>query len=69
MIKKEVYDQLKSIKGENSFSDMIDSLFKSNVELRRKNLRSYFGSKTDKEIREIEKIISEVFRVAKGRLF
>ena len=69
MIKKELYDKLKAAKGKKSFSDHISTLFKSNVEQRRKGIRAFFAKNTDKEVREMEKIITEVMKDAKGRLF
>lgn len=69
MIREDVYDKLKDIKGEMSFSDIIGTLFDSNVENRRKVIRSHFGSKSEKDMRDFEKTIMEVHRIAKGRLF
>ncbi|MBR9689771.1 MAG: antitoxin [Candidatus Altiarchaeota archaeon] len=69
MVKEGVYTRLKDIKGEKSFSDILDELTRSKIELRKRNLREYFGTYTDKEAKELEKNISEVLRVAKGRLF
>lgn len=69
MIKEGVYNLLKEFKGETSFSDAIQLLLDGATETRRKNLRGYFGSFEAKELKETEKIITDVIRGAKGRLF
>ena len=69
MIREGIYETLKDMKGKGSFSDVLEGLAKSSVETRRKKLRGYFGTLGDREAKEMEKIISEVLRVAKGRLF
>ena len=69
MIREDVYLRLKEMKGKKSFTDILDELAKSKLEARKRNLRAYFGSYSDKDGRELEKTISEVLRIAKGRLF
>ena len=69
MIKKGVYDLLKDFKGDKSFSDAIQLLLDGATETRRKNLRRHFGSFEAKELKETERIITDVIRGAKGRLF
>ena len=69
MIREDVYLKVKELKGTKSFSEIIEELAKSKIETRKRNLRSYFGAYTDKQSRELEKSISEVLRIAKGRLF
>lgn len=69
MIKEDVYSKLKSFKGDRSFSDAIGLLLAGEVESRRRNLRGYFGSIDGKEAKDAEKIITELIRGAKGRLF
>ncbi|MBR9680352.1 MAG: antitoxin [Candidatus Altiarchaeota archaeon] len=69
MIREDVYLKVKELKGTKSFSEIIEELAKSKIETRKRNLRSYFGTYEDKQSRELEKSISEVLRIAKGRLF
>jgi len=69
MIREDVYLRLKEMKGKKSFTDILDELAKSKLESRKRNLRAYFGSYSDKNGKELGKTISEVLRIAKGRLF
>lgn len=69
MIREGIYSTLKEMKGNGSFSDVLEELAKSSVESRRRKIRGYFGLLGDREAKEMEKIITEVLRVAKGRLF
>lgn len=69
MIRDGIYHTLKELKGKGSFSDILEELATESVESRRRTLRSFFGALGDKEAKEMEKVISEVLRVAKGRLF
>jgi predicted CopG family antitoxin len=69
MIREGIYTTLKEMKGNGSFSDVLEELAKSSLETRRRRLRGYFGMLGDKEAKEMEKVVSEVLRVAKGRIF
>jgi predicted CopG family antitoxin len=69
MIRDGIYEKLKEMKDRDSFSDIIEELVHSSIETRRRELRSFFGALSDKEAKEFEKAVSEVLRVAKGRLF
>jgi len=69
IIKEEVYEKLSQIKGKKSFSDIIGEIIEDAVETKRKNIRSAFASLKEAEIKEFERIIEEVRRGAKGRLF
>lgn len=69
IIKDDVYNKLLQIKGKRSFSDLINEIIEDAVENKRKNIRSGFASFKDVEIREMKKILEEVRKGAKGRLF
>ena len=69
MIREGIYTELKDMKGTGSFSDVIEELAKNSVETRRRKLRAYFGTFEDKEVKDMERVVAEVLRVAKGRLF
>ncbi len=69
IIKDDVYNMLTQIKGKKSFSELIGNLVQEYTENRRKNIRSAFAILKDAEFREMAKIVEEVKRGAKGRLF
>ncbi len=69
MIREELYERLKELKGQTSFSDLLEKLVKNDVELRRAQIRGFFGILSDKASKEAQRFLQEVWRVAKGRIF
>ena len=69
MIREDLYGKLKELKGNTSFSDVLERLVKNDVELRRAQIRGFFGALGDKAVKESQRFLQEVWRVAKGRLF
>jgi predicted CopG family antitoxin len=60
MIKDDVYRKLNEIKGNKSFSDIIEELIEESLSLRRKKLEKYFGILSEGEAKELEREIKEV---------
>ncbi len=69
MIREGIYEKLKEMKGNGSFSDLLEELATISIETRRRRLRTYFGILEEREARDAERFLSEVLRIAKGRLF
>ena len=69
MIRDDVYDRLSTIKGKKSISGVVSDLFSESVDKKRRNLRKLFGSIDEKEKKELGRLVMEVRRVAKSRLF
>lgn len=66
MIRDDVYKKLVEIKGDKSFSEIIEELIEESLILRRRKLEKYFGilngeeaEETMKEIKEVRKITDE----------
>ncbi|AGJ61886.1 MULTISPECIES: antitoxin VapB family protein [Sulfolobaceae] len=60
MIRDEVYRKLVEIKGDKSFSDVIEELIEESLSLRRKKLEKYFGILSEEEAEELEREIKEM---------
>jgi len=65
MIRDDVYNKLARIKGDKSFSDIIEELIEESISLRRKKIEKYFGilkeeaEELKKEIYEMRKDLNE----------
>jgi Uncharacterized ACR, COG1753. len=61
MIRDDVYNKLARIKGDKSFSDIIEELIEESISLRRKKIEKYFGIlKEEEEAEELKKEIYEM---------
>jgi predicted CopG family antitoxin len=60
MIRDDVYNKLARIKGNKSFSDIIEELIEESISLRRKRIEKYFGILKDDEAKELKKEIYEM---------
>jgi len=60
MIRDDVYRKLNEIKGNKSFSDIIEELIGESLSLRKKKLEKYFGILSKGEAEELEKEIKEM---------
>ncbi|ACP37421.1 antitoxin VapB family protein [Saccharolobus islandicus] len=60
MIRDEVYRKLVEIKGDKSFSDLIEELIEESLSLRRKKLEKHFGILSEEEAEELEREIKEM---------
>jgi len=60
VIRDEVYRKLNEIKGNKSFSDIIEELIEESLSLRKKKLEKYFGILSEGEAEELEKEIKEM---------
>jgi predicted CopG family antitoxin len=60
MIRDDVYNKLARIKGDKSFSDIIEELIEESINLRRKKIEKYFGILKDEEAEELKKEIYEM---------
>jgi predicted CopG family antitoxin len=60
MIRDDVYNKLARIKGNKSFSDIIEELIEESISLRRKKIEKYFGILKDDEAKELKKEIYEM---------
>ena len=68
MIRDDVYRKLVEIKGDRSFSDVIEELIEESVSLRKKKLERYFGILSEEEAKEILKAIEESRRLTDERI-
>ena len=68
MIRDDVYRKLVEIKGDKSFSDVIEELIEESVSLRKKKLERYFGILSEEEAKEILKAIEESRRLTDERI-
>ena len=68
MIRDDVYRKLVEIKGDRSFSDVIEELIEESVSLRKKKLERYFGILSEEEAKEILKAIEESRRLTDERV-
>jgi predicted CopG family antitoxin len=60
MIRDDVYNKLARIKGDKSFSDIIEELIEESISLRRKKIEKYFGILKEEETEELKKEIYEM---------
>jgi predicted CopG family antitoxin len=60
MIRDEVYKKLVEIKGDKSFSDVIEELIEESLSLRKKRLERYFGVLSNEDAEELIKKIKEM---------
>jgi predicted CopG family antitoxin len=60
MIRDDVYRKLNEIKGNKSFSDIIEELIEESLGLRKKKLEKYFGILNEEKAKELEKEIKEM---------
>jgi len=60
MIRDDVYRKLNEIKGNKSFSDIIEELIEESLSLRKKKLKKYFGILSKEESEELEREIKEM---------
>jgi predicted CopG family antitoxin len=60
MIRDDVYRKLNKIKGNKSFSDIIEKLIEESLSLRKKKLEKYFGILSKEEAKELEREIKEM---------
>jgi len=60
IVKDDVYRKLNEIKGNKSFSDIIEELIEESLSLRKKKLKKYFGILSKEEAEELEKEIKEM---------
>jgi len=55
LIRDDVYKKLNEIKGNKSFSDIIEELIEESLSLRKKKLEKYFGILSKEEAEELER--------------
>jgi predicted CopG family antitoxin len=60
VIRDDVYRKLSEIKGNKSFSDIIEELIEESLSLRKKKLEKYFGILSEEEAEELEREIKEM---------
>jgi predicted CopG family antitoxin len=60
IVKDDVYRKLNEIKGNKSFSDIIEELIEESLSLRKKKLKKYFGILSKEEAEELEREIKEM---------
>ena len=60
MIRDDIYRKLNEIKGNKSFSDIIEELIEESLSLRRKKLEKYFGIISEEDAKELEREIKEI---------
>jgi len=60
MIRDDIYRKLNEIKGNKSFSDIIEELIEESLSLRRKKLEKYFGILSEEDAKELEREIKEI---------
>ncbi len=63
MIRDDVYKKLVEIKGDKSFSEIIEELIEESLTLRRRKLEKYFGILNEEEAEEIMKEIKEARKI------
>jgi len=59
-VRDDVYRKLNEIKGNKSFSDIIEELIEESLSLRKKKLKKYFGILSNEEAEELEREIKEM---------
>jgi predicted CopG family antitoxin len=60
LIRDDIYKKLNEIKGNKSFSDIIEELIEESLSLRKKKLEKYFGILNKEESEELEREIREM---------
>jgi len=60
IVRDDVYRKLNKIKGDKSFSDIIEDLIDESLSLRKKKLEKYFGILSEEEAKELEREIKEM---------
>jgi predicted CopG family antitoxin len=60
IVRDDVYRKLNDIKGNKSFSDIIEELIEESLSLRKKKLKKYFGILSEEEAKELEEEIKEM---------
>lgn len=60
LIRDDIYKKLNEIKGNKSFSDIIEELIEESLSLRKKKLEKYFGILNKEESEELEREIKEM---------
>ncbi|NAZ26315.1 MAG: antitoxin [Nanoarchaeota archaeon] len=60
VIRDDVYRKLNEIKGNKSFSDIIEELIEESLSLRKKKLEKYFSILNEEEAKELEREIKEI---------
>ena len=63
MIRDDVYKKLVEIKGDKSFSEIIEELIEESLILRRRKLEKYFGILNGEEAEEMMKEIKEARKI------
>jgi len=63
MIRDDVYKKLVEIKGDKSFSEVIEELIEESLILRRRKLEKYFGILNGEEAEEMMKEIKEARKI------
>jgi len=62
-VRDDVYRKLNEIKGNKSFSDIIEELIEESLSLRKKKLDKYFGILSKEEAKELEREIKEMRKI------
>ena len=62
-VRDDVYRKLNEIKGDKSFSDIIEELIEESLSLRKKKLDKYFGILSKEEAKELEREIKEMRKI------
>jgi predicted CopG family antitoxin len=60
LIRDDIYRKLNEIKGNKSFSDIIEELIEESLSLRKKKLEKYFGVLSKEEAKKLEREIKEM---------
>jgi Uncharacterized ACR, COG1753. len=63
LIRDDIYKKLNEIKGDKSFSDIIEDLIEESLSLRKKKLDKYFGILSKEEAKELEIEIKEMRKI------
>jgi len=63
LIRDDIYKKLNEIKGDKSFSDIIEDLIEESLSLRKKKLDKYFGILSKEEAKELEREIKEMRKI------
>ena len=64
MIRDDVYRRLVEIKGDKSFSEIIEKLIEESLTVRRTKLEKYFGILSDREAEVVMNEIKEARKIA-----
>jgi predicted CopG family antitoxin len=63
MIRDDVYRRLVEIKGDKSFSEIIEELIEESLTVRRRKLEKYFGILSDREAEVVMDEIKEARKI------